>query len=633
MRNGFCAIVVLALVGMAADLALGHGGTYTGPAGGGTPTFGGPAGGSSGGGSGGTTGGGGGGGTTPGAGGGGGGTTPGGGVSPPRPGGGGGRGAGGRGGTTGGKSKSNNDRTHDWDFWWELNDDQYLKVKAAIRSAENASSDSDAIFGKSDGNAVSKVTTTQIRKEILPVVRAGMSDPFFDARAGAVIAAGKIVDPTVPELPEVIAEMRKLLADSDKTVRESACLGLGVLGWKEAIPDLLLIMKNDPKARAMTGQGTKDIFVLIGAQDAVEAPVAAELIEQMKKDEAHPDLQVFPALALGVMRSQGAVPELRKLVENLDADEIVRAHAVIALGKLGDKSSVGFLAKDGLTDKSNHVQRSAAISLGLLTDKDDEKTVAALITHSKSAADRAVKNFALIALGHIGNMKGRDHLITQVTKGQQHDRTFAALALGVYGNKFKESRSEIGNVILNVWKETKSDSERGAYAIAMGLLDYKAAAPVLMEELRTGGSPDLKGHVATALGLMGEKQAIPMIQELAKKISDLDSQRRASIALGLIGDPNAVKLLIKVIEDASDNLSALGGAAVALGFIGDRQAVPTMNDMLMKRDAFKDNARAFAAVALGILGDKSDLPLLSKVQENCNYLANTESLNEILLIY
>jgi HEAT repeat protein len=314
-------------------------------------------------------------------------------------------------------------------------------------------------------------------------------------------------------------------------------------------------------------------------------------------------------------------------------DQIVRAHAIVALAKLGDKSSVAWLAKDGLSDRSAHVQRSSAIALGLLTDRDDEKTVEVLIRNAQSAADRAVKNFALIALGQIGNLKGRDFLVSKVTKGQPHDRTFAALALGVYGNKWRESKTEIGSVLLEAWKDTRNDSDRGAFAIGMGLLDYKAGVPSLMEEMRAGGSPDLKGHVATALGLLGAKEAIPLIQEIAKKSSDLDSQRRASIALGLIGDRDAVKLLLKVIEESGQNLSALGGAAVALGFIGDRSAVTPLTDMLSKRDVYKDNARAFAAVALGILGDKSELPLLSRVQENCNYLATTEGLSEILLIY
>jgi HEAT repeat protein len=335
------------------------------------------------------------------------------------------------------------------------------------------------------------------------------------------------------------------------------------------------------------------------------------------------------------MRSQSANGTLENLARNLEADEIVRAHSIIALGKLNAKDFVGWLAKDGLTDRHQQVQRSSAIALGMLTDKEDEKTVDVLIQHADHGGDRAVRNFSLIALGQIGGMKARDFLVSKLKKGQPHDKTFSALALGVYGYACKEAKEkeDIGEQILNQWKEDKTDSSRGAFAIGMGLVDYKKAIPTLLDEMKTGGSPDLKGHTATALGLLGAKDAIPEIQALAKKSSDLDAQRRASIALGLIGDPQAVPLLIELIKESSQNLSALGGAAVALGFIGDRQAITPLNDMLAKRDVYKENARAFAAVALGILGDKSELPLLSKVKQNCNYLASTESLSELLLIY
>jgi HEAT repeat protein len=646
MRKTLIGCAAVALFGLAADLALGHGGQYNGPAGGGTPSFGGPSGGSSGGGSGGATGGGnGGGGGVTGGGGSGGGTTPPGGGGPPRPGGGAGGAGGTRGGATLGKAKAKDtDRTHDWDWWWELNDDQYLKIKAAIRSKENMSDDSDRMLGNREGSNVSKITTNQIRTSVLPVVRLGMNDPFFDTRAGAAIALGKIASPSDPQRAEIVAELKKALSDSDKVVRESACLGLGVLGDKEIVADLMEVLKNTPKARQFASTSNKDVLPrqrafaaiavgLIGLQDPVEPGVISQLIECAKKDESHADLQVFPALALGIMKSDKAVPELEALIKNLESEEIVRAHSIVALGKLGDKKFVSWLAKDGLTDKSTHVQRSSAIALGLLTDKEDEKTVDVLIQHAGSASDRAVKNFALIALGQIGGMKARDFLVTKLKKGQPHDRTFAALALGVYGNKWKDSKDELGEAMLAQWKEVRSDAERGAFAIGMGLLDYKKAIPALMEEMKTGGSPDLKGHTATGLGLLGAQEAIPLVQEIAKKSSDLDSQRRASIALGLIGDPNAVDVLLNVIKESGNNLSALGGAAVALGFIGDKKAVAPLNDMLAKREEYKDNARAFAAVALGILGDKSELPLLSKVQENCNYLATTEGLSEILLIY
>ena len=176
------------------------------------------------------------------------------------------------------------------------------------------------------------------------------------------------------------------------------------------------------------------------------------------------------------MSSQAAIPELKKLVENLDADEIVRAHAVIALGKLGDKGSVRWLVKDGLTDKSTHVQRSSAIALGLLTDKEDDKTVETMMTLAKSAADRAVRNFCLIALGQIGNMKGRDFLVTAAQEGP-------AARPDVLGARARRLRQPVQGEpdrarqrASDAWKETKSDSERGAFAIGMGLLDYKAGA-------------------------------------------------------------------------------------------------------------------------------------------------------------
>src|SRR5262245_37380756 len=129
MRTSVCACAVIALIGLMADLALGHGGTFTGPAGRGTPTFGGPAGGSSGGTSGGTTGSGGTGGRSTGGGlGRGGGSTPPGGGGPGRPGVGAGNGGSG-GGATPAKKGKDDDRIYEWDFWWELNDDQFLQIK------------------------------------------------------------------------------------------------------------------------------------------------------------------------------------------------------------------------------------------------------------------------------------------------------------------------------------------------------------------------------------------------------------------------------------------------------------------------------------------------------------------------
>ena len=71
-------------------------------------------------------------------------------------------------------------------------------------------------------------------------------------------------------------------------------------------------------------------------------------------------------------------------------------------------------------------------------------------------------------------------------------------------------------------------------------------------------------------------------------------------------------------------------AAGALARKGDVKALAYIREC---RDGKDPEGLQISAWLLGILGDKSDLPLLSKVQENCNYLATTESLTEILLIY
>ncbi len=94
--------------------------------------------------------------------------------------------------------------------------------------------------------------------------------------------------------------------------------------------------------------------------------------------------------------------------------------------------------------------------------------------------------------------------------------------------------------------------------------------------------------------------------------------------------------LICVIESNVKSKAILGAATVALGYVGDSRAVPILSKMLSKDTSgvyfSKSVTRAFATVALGFLGDKDPVPLLSLVQENSNYLAQTEALVELLTI-
>jgi HEAT repeat protein len=645
------AIVSLAAAAFVADGALAHGGTYNGPGGGGSGGPGGPGGGGNtgGGGS-----GGGGGGTTPGAGGGGG-TTPGsggGGSGPGRPSGG-GRGPGGgagapRGGTTPGAARrKESDPVAEWTFWWELNDDRFLNLKNVIRSSAEASDNADTTLGDSEGPKGAKVTTRQIRNEIEPVLLVGLKDKWWDACAASLIALGKVGDASRTDLYERILEylLKEQPAYDRQEIRESAALGLGSLGLKDAVPHLLKVYQNHPETRLKGKDNPNRLrsfaamaIGLIGSRDNtnLEQSVIDALVAGAKTKAASEDLQVGPAVALGLLRAESAVPALIELANDAELGDKVRANVVIALGKLGSKSAVPHLVKL-LNDKKNDVTRSAAIALGLLTDREDKSTVDKIIETAKSAADRATRNFAIMSLGEIGNTTGRDFIAGLARDGNGNDQTYGALACGVYGFKWKDSRKELGKIVFEEFKTTRAETERSAYAIALGLLDYAEALPAFHEELKTGGSPELKGYICIASGLIStpkKADMLALIQGEAKQIRDLDVQRRASIALGLCRDPQAIKVLEEVIRNASDNLTALGGAATALGFIGDKSAVAILGKILENKDgSYKDNARAFAAVGLGIMGDKDDYSVLTKIQQHSNYMSTTEALAEVLLIY
>ncbi len=631
---------------MIVDVAFAHGGTYTGPQGGGTQTAAGPVGGGTGpgqpgpgnpnpGGGGGVTGGGATGGTSP---------NPGGGP-PVRPGVGGaprpssGRGFGGT--TPGGKKSKFTPKYLDWSFWWDLNEERFLNLKSKIRSQQTSSDNRDTFLeGLEGGDEVADVTTKQIRNDILPTLKLALKDEYYDARAGAVIALGKVADSSQAE---VVDDIKSVLADDDKRVRESACLALGILGSKEAIPDLLEIVGNTSKGKKMMGRGTSDVLTrtrafasisigLIGSRDGLDSNVMNSLVKTATTKAKNIDLQVGPAIAMQLVQTRDAVPQMMDIFSDPEQDRYVRAHVGVALGKVGAKSAVGALTK-GLEDKLQVIQYASAISLGLLTDKDDRKTVNKLIRHAKSASDRGTKNFCIIALGEIGGPKARAFLMNLAKKGKLHDQSFACLALGVNAFEHKEETNEIGRLVLDLYKKSRSEAQKSPMAISLGLIGYEPAPELMRKDLQRPGSQVLKGNIATALGLMDDKDSIPAIQELVKQKGDPDLRKAASISLGLLRDTEAVEILRKVIAESGSSKAILGAATVALGYIGDRSAVEMLVDFVENPDKkYQNVTRAFATVALGFLGDKDDIPLLSKIHEHSNYLAQTEALREVLSI-
>lgn len=645
-----------ALVALVATYAstelLAHGGAYNGPAGGGSGN---PGGGSGGGSTGGGGGGGGGGGTTgSGGGSGGGGTTGGGGGSGPgRPGGrngggGGGTGSGNRGTTPGARPRPKNDGFLEWTLWWELNDDRFLSLKAALAKRAARTANIDTVLGENDGAPLVQDITRALRSEIEPVLRIGAKDAFWDASAASLIALGKLGGPDRTDLCELLSGyLTDPTAMQDRQeIREAAVLGLGILGNSSAAPLLLQIYRNDPERRLKGKDHPSRLrsfaamaIGLIGSRDRsfLDAAILQGLVGGAETAGASEDLQVGAVVGLGVFGDPAASPALLRIATDAAQGERVRAHAVVALGKLGDRASVKVL-RDLLSDRRTEVRRSAAVALGLLVDREDVATIDRLIEIAKSGSDLALRHFALIALGEIGAPRGRDVLVSVVREGNSGERTFAALALGVYGQKRRAECADLAPIVMERFRDADAATEKSGYAIALGMLGTESALRALEATLTDPGSSlELRGYVAIACGLIDapkSRPALAAIQTLAKSGADLDAAHRAAVALGLCGDTQAVPLLGAVLKQADGSLAALGSAAQALGLIGDRRAVAPLGDILLNKDGTaKDNARAFAAVGLGLLADKDAFTALSRIQQHVNYFATTEAFAEVLTIH
>lgn len=638
-------VACAAFLALATSCVLAHGGTYTGPQGGGTPGPSAPLG------TGATPGqpnpgnpnpGGMGGGVTPTGGPDGGNPTPGFGA-PVRPGLGGnprGNGRGGRGGTTRNrKGQASAPRYTSWEWWWDLNEERFLNLKQKVRATENASRNKDLRLKDLIDDAA-PVTHRRIANDIIPTLKLGLKDPFYDARAAAVIALGKVGRMG----DELIEDIVPLLTDADRRVRESACLGLGLLGDAKALPILLDVAKNTPAGKKLVGAGTGDVGArtrafasvaigLIGSQARLSDDVIDELLLLCTRRNNNRDVQMGPAIALQLLGRPDLAPALVDVVKDEQQHRSIRAQVALALGKSGATSTIP-MHLENLTHKMSYLQYSSAISLGLLVSEDDHKVINKLVRHAESGKNRGTKNFCIMALAEIGGAKARAHLMRIAKKARaEHDRSFSCLALGVTGFKHKAERREMGRFVLDLYTKTKSDDQRAPLAIALGLLEYEPAREVLRPVLEGPGSQTLKGHVCTALGLINDDDSIPAVQELVRQKGDPDLRKRAAVALGLMQDSEAVKILEDVIRQSPKSKAILGAATVALGFIGDSRAVDTLIGFAENADKnYQDTTRAFALVALGFLGDKSDHPMLSKVHENSNYLTQTEALAELLSI-
>jgi HEAT repeat protein len=542
-----------------------------------------------------------------------------------------------------------------WEFWWEYNKDSFLNLRNQLYADNRIRGTASFLVGKSRKGVFrssNRVTPEIVRMAIVPSLLAALDIDHPDVLDSSVLAVARVTGPD--EVGEAMKIICAQLASKYQTAQQAACLSLGVLGSPEAISVCRDLMFDTPAGRKLVARSEVPRLVrafaalscgLIGSDAAVDD---LRRIVESENGACRKDLVSCAITSLGLLGGTAEGDNIvRFLIERLDRpgiDPCIMAFVPIALGRLGDARAVTPLVrllKDG--KRENCVRRSAVVALGLLADVTDVKVVELLKGSIRGGRDVQTRHLAFVALARIaardGNRTANEKEQSEIMKcflgeierpGRPSHLAWACLAAAIDTMADGKAQRGLAERIARRFKESKNPSDRSAMALCLGLLNADTSAGMLFETLEESRDKALQGYLCVSLGLMSWKKASERVREFVTEERVGFLQLQASVALGLMGDPEAVGILVKVLEEGR-TLSIVSSAARALGQIGDSRAIGPLRGILADPKA-GNMTKAFAVVALGLIGERTDLPWNAQISENANYWTRLEAMNEALNI-
>jgi HEAT repeat protein len=571
--------------------------------------------------------------------------------------------------TTGGRPWSSDGTS--WQVWWEFAKDPWL-IEAPLQTGPVSGSDEYFLGTRRADAARDVMAPTEVDRHDRiadALLRAIRADRSRDVATACLVALAKVgIDPPGARLVDVFTEF---IADGDQEVRETAVLAFGIAGRKEGLDTLIELLDHTPLGRKLVGgadvsERTRTFaawslgLVAQRSRDvAVEQRVHDVLLRLLlRPDERDRDLRVGLINALGLLSAPGArsAAETRlcwqTVGELLDyygrdfgkGDQLVQAHVPTALARLlgrGDspehrKVKAVFAAE--LTGTAHHnplLGESAAIALGLLClppEKlaEDAQFAQALLHGWQHATDQLLRYQAALALGRIGGDSNRKTLLGIYEHSNRNiERPWVALALGVLAHQRRGTDSpvdaELGRLLLGDVQTIENGDAQSAFALALGLVGYTEAAPVLERMFGQVGNETLEGYLAVALALLDARGAgDAMVARMQRSVHRPFVLLQCALALGRLGDARTVPTLLEMLGRA-DSTAALAAIATALIRIGDRRCIDPLMQAALATERTK-LARAFAAAALGGIGDKDPIPWNSQIAAETNYMAAVDTL-------
>ena len=522
----------------------------------------------------------------------------------------------------------------DWTLWWHHNGEHYLRVGAALAAREVISGDQGGRRGE---------FPVALRDEIVSVLQSVLrqgGEPDL-LRQGLMALARLERRYGASKLGSLDTFALHYLREGMPAAQEAALLALGVQGEPRMVPLLRAVLDNTHRGRVLTGTETVPVRLrahaayalgLLGegaCGDVLRLSVVHSLLDALGNERtATREIQVACVLAMGLVpleycRNDPAVLErhrmeddrhlcggaqlryLLDIVRNEELDPWVRAHAAPATGRLSLAAPAHFRAavfeelgtRLGMrSGEPDYVRQGCVLGLGLLADGDgDEVDVEArrMLAGLSRRGDPLARRLALIGLGraaaHDGNGggggRGREEtealLLGELARGRRDRKSWAALALGVFGYGRNEGRGEVSDPIRHglraALERARTPREAAAPVLAIGMLRDEESGAAVRDSLRRFEDPAFRVCAALTLGLLAHPEGLAPVREafLAADRPLHELRPEVAFALRLLGDDDvAVRVLARFdcTEDGEERTSL----ARLLGNLGDPRAVPAL---------------------------------------------------------
>lgn len=544
-----------------------------------------------------------------------------------------------------------------WEFWWEANRDAFVDLKSRLGQGTHVAGSPGFLTargGKAGLVSEPRPSRHWVDGVVVPALLGlSTSTEDRDILDSALIALGRSTSPA--DRPAAREACLRLLGHHELSVQGAAVLGLGILGDAHGESLLEHLLLDDSDGRQALGGGSVPWLVrsfaalglgLLGTDGCVDALLGA--VERLPDSER--DVKVCAIAALGVLPDPAAharrvAAALLPLLDG-DVDAVIASYVPTTLGKLGAREALPVLTALVRSDDTPlAVRQSAVIGLGNLASLRDAPVVAALHEQIDEGRDQLCRHFALMSLARLGMRDDRatgvtdeherlERVLRREVAGAGHSRahrSWAALAMAIYGRAHSGAARALLPELRAAFEDEHDPSFRGAFALAMALLDDRESASAILDSLERSHQDDYRGYASEALGLLRHRAAAPALRELCTDEAIPEMFRiKSAMGLGLMGDREAVPLLVDGMTRAR-SLAGLSAMARSLGLIGDQDAAEPLLE-LAADDGERELTRAFATVALGLLGERDSLPFNVALRADNNYLHQTPAMAEVLRI-